>query len=243
MYCVNCHNELGPESRFCKYCGATQLDMLEETDAGNSSLLILALFFGIELVICLLVTYIDRFKALDNIFIFDAVSVLNTLVFGGIVFADLAPSLKWNNFSLTRLLLYMLIAIVFSIAVQFLTSAMNRNIFDEEHYYYYAFADTGYPRLLMLLVIAVEPALFEELAFRGVITCQLKKITDARQAIFITAFLFAVIHLSFLSLIWLIPFAILLGYIRERENTIWYGVFMHFCFNAVACIMEFFYIA
>jgi len=218
------------------------LDILEETETRNSSVIILVSFYSIELIVCLLVTYVDSFKTLRGVLVFDAVSVINTLVFGAIILKDLKDALAWNNFSWLKLFQYMFIAILFSIAVQFLTRLMNENIFDEEYYYYYAFINTSYPKIFMLLVIAVQPAIFEELAFRGIITSQLKKITDARQTIFITAFVFAIIHLSFLSLIWLLPFAVLLGYIRERENTIWYGVLMHFSFNAIACLFEFFYL-
>jgi len=68
----------------------------------------------------------------------------------------------------------------------------------------------------------------------------LSKVVDQRQAIFITAFLFSLLHLSFISFFWLLPFAIWLGYIRKQEETLWYGVAIHFCFNTTACFLEFF---
>jgi membrane protease YdiL (CAAX protease family) len=90
----------------------------------------------------------------------------------------------------------------------------------------------------MLLMIAVQPAIIEELGYRGLIMSQLSKIVDSKQVIFISAFVFALIHLSIFSMLWIVPFAIMLGYIKEKEQTIWYGVLIHFTFNATACLTE-----
>jgi len=92
----------------------------------------------------------------------------------------------------------------------------------------------------MIFLVAFLPAIFEELAYRGVILFCLTKITFERQAILIAAFLFAVVHMSFISFFWLLPFAIWLGNIRLREKTIWYGIVIHFCFNLTACLVEFY---
>jgi membrane protease YdiL (CAAX protease family) len=89
-------------------------------------------------------------------------------------------------------------------------------------------------------MIAVSPAIFEELAFRGVIQSGLSRMIEPQQTIYLTAFLFAILHMSFFSLFWLIPFAVFLSYVRNKENTLWYGVIMHFVFNATACFFEFF---
>ena len=65
------------------------------------------------------------------------------------------------------------------------------------------------------------PAIFEELGFRGFLLSNLLKITEVDQAVYVSAFLFAIIHLSFISLFWLIPFALFLGFTRIKEQTIW----------------------
>jgi membrane protease YdiL (CAAX protease family) len=134
----------------------------------------------------------------------------------------------------------MFIAVLFSIVVQFLVGMLNKNLFEEEYYYYFTFSRTAYPMLFMLLMIAVQPALIEELGYRGLIMSQLSRILDSKQVIFISAFVFALIHLSIFSMLWIIPFAVFLGYVKEKENTIWYGVVIHFMFNATACVFEFY---
>ena len=82
------------------------------------------------------------------------------------------------------------------------------------------------------------PAIFEELGFRGFLLSNLLKITEVDQAVYVSAFLFAIIHLSFISLFWLIPFALFLGFTRIKEQTIWYGVIFHFTFNCTSEILS-----
>ncbi|HTE12397.1 MAG TPA: CPBP family intramembrane glutamic endopeptidase, partial [Chitinophagaceae bacterium] len=116
----------------------------------------------------------------------------------------------------------------------------NKTIFDTESYYYSAFSHLRYAKLVTIVTVALQPAIFEELAFRGVMQGGLNKVTDTKQAIFISAFLFTLLHMSFISFFWLMPFALWLGYTRMKEETIWYGVIIHFCFNTTACFLEFF---
>jgi membrane protease YdiL (CAAX protease family) len=92
----------------------------------------------------------------------------------------------------------------------------------------------------MILLVAILPALFEELAYRGIILHNLLKLADEKQAIHISAFLFAIIHMSFISMFWLVPFAIWLGNVRTKEKTLWFSVLIHVCFNLTACLFEFY---
>ena len=90
----------------------------------------------------------------------------------------------------------------------------------------------------MIFFVAVMPALFEELGYRGFLLQKLLQVVDKRQAIFISAFMFSIMHISFISLFWLFPFALFLAYIRFKENTLWYGVVFHFTFNLTVCLSE-----
>jgi membrane protease YdiL (CAAX protease family) len=90
----------------------------------------------------------------------------------------------------------------------------------------------------MIYSIALLPAVFEEIAFRGVMYNYCNNFLDEQLAVVITAFLFAIMHLSLISLIWLIPFGIFIGMLRHKYNTIWYGIIFHFTFNLTACIID-----
>ncbi|HYF70621.1 MAG TPA: CPBP family intramembrane glutamic endopeptidase [Ohtaekwangia sp.] len=87
----------------------------------------------------------------------------------------------------------------------------------------------------------ILPAVFEEVAFRGFMFTNLQAVTNTKSVIYITAFLFGVIHLSFISLLWLIPIGIVFAVLRARYNTLWYGVVGHFTYNFTITLIEFWY--
>jgi membrane protease YdiL (CAAX protease family) len=90
----------------------------------------------------------------------------------------------------------------------------------------------------MIYSIAITPAIFEELTFRGVMYNLSATILPERFVIVLTACLFAIMHLSLVSMLWLLPFGIFLGYLRKKYNTLWYGVVFHFAFNLTAVVID-----
>ena len=147
--------------------------------------------------------------------------------------------LKWSHFSLLKLISFCGLAIISSVIVSFVVGLLNESLFSKEFSYYAFYSKYAYAKFLMVFFIAVVPALFEELAYRGFLLEKLLQVVDKKQAIFISSFLFAIMHMSFISLFWLFPFALVLGIVRVKEETIWYGISIHFCFNLTACLLEF----
>ena len=47
------------------------------------------------------------------------------------------------------------------------------------------------------------------------------------------------IHLSIISLLWLVPLGLVLGFLRGKYNTLWYGMVAHFTYNFAITIFEF----
>ena len=91
-----------------------------------------------------------------------------------------------------------------------------------------------------ILVIAVVPAVGEELLFRGYLQKKLSNLlinTDI--AILITAFLFSVIHLDFHAIIPRFVLGILLGYLFYWSGSIWLPILAHFVNNAQAVIFSY----
>ena len=101
---------------------------------------------------------------------------------------------------------------------------LNVSLFHTEFSFYEAYNLYSIPCFVMIYSIAVMPALFEELAFRGVMYNYGENFFDERLVVAVTAFLFAIMHLNLMSLVWLIPFAFFIGNLRRKYNTIWYGV-------------------
>ena len=237
--CSQCGHLIDSSSRFCNHCGSLQAEGIEpDAYKRDKWLRMLALFFGLDFLICAVFNFTKPLHELPWLLVTESILAFITIIFTVFFWKDVKTLLRWNNFSFLRLLAYCLSAIAAAILVNYAVKWVNRSIFDLEGYFYFGFSQTRYPKLTMFAIIALQPALVEELGYRGVLQTGLMKILDVKQSVFITAFLFALIHMSFISFFWLLPFALGLGWVRMKENTLWYGVLIHFCFNATACVLE-----
>lgn len=238
-YCIQCGAVNTIEVRFCSSCGSRQSE-IQSANNNNTWFLLKqgALFYGLYILICALSTFVGYFKTLGWSLVIEFLIAGVAVLFFAYNWDDCKKLLRWPSFSWQKLAAYCALAMLCGIVVHYSVGWLNVTVFRSDYNYYPAFKDLPGGRFLFIFFIAVTPAMFEELGFRGYLLQSLLNIADTGQAVFISAFLFAIIHLSFLSLFWLIPFALFLGYTRVRENTIWYGIFIHFCFNLTACLFE-----
>ena len=95
--------------------------------------------------------------------------------------------------------------------------------------------DTSLP--LLVVAIGVLPGFFEELGFRGWMQSIWRKMVPPRRALLLTAVAFTVVHFSLLSVGWLLPMGIYLGWLRERSGSIWPGVVAHMGHNTAVVIL------
>jgi membrane protease YdiL (CAAX protease family) len=94
--------------------------------------------------------------------------------------------------------------------------------------------------LVNLLMIAVIPAIGEELFFRGLLQRLFAEwFRNVHLAIFLIAFLFAAIHLQFYGFLPRMILGVLFGYLFYWTGSIWVPVFAHFLNNASAVIISF----
>jgi len=97
---------------------------------------------------------------------------------------------------------------------------------------------TGVPTAVAFLSIAIIPAVCEELVFRGVLMPLLAKITrNVHASIWITAFLFSLIHVQFYGFLPRMIMGALLGYMVIWSGSLWTSIAAHFVNNATAFIM------
>jgi membrane protease YdiL (CAAX protease family) len=90
-----------------------------------------------------------------------------------------------------------------------------------------------------VIMTCVSPAIFEEIAFRGFMFENLQALASSKEAVYISAILFGIMHLSFISLLWLIPLGIIFAMLRVKYNTLWYGIIGHFIYNFTITVLEF----
>lgn len=95
----------------------------------------------------------------------------------------------------------------------------------------------GWPSAL--LMIAVFPAFFEEVAFRGVIVPVLRRALTVPETVFVSGAMFMILHLNPMSAPVLLAVGIMLGYLRIKSGSIWPCVALHFTHNALILLFEF----
>lgn len=93
-----------------------------------------------------------------------------------------------------------------------------------------------------LLVIAVLPALGEELIFRGIIQRRLYSLVgNPHVAIWGAAFVFSAIHLQFFGFFPRLLLGALFGYLYYWSGNLWYPIFAHFVNNGFTLVMLYLY--
>ncbi len=101
--------------------------------------------------------------------------------------------------------------------------------------------DTPFDLLVNLILIAVIPALGEELLFRGVIQRIFSNMTkNVHWGIIITAFLFAALHMQFFGLLPRMAMGILFGYLLVWTKSLWVPILAHLINNGMAVCMFYF---
>lgn len=114
-----------------------------------------------------------------------------------------------------------------------------RDLF-EQTYLILVTAHTPVELLFVVIVIALVPAISEELLFRGLVQRSFEQVLAGPRGAIVTGVIFAAFHLIPYSLV---PLAILgcyLGYIVYRSQNITVAISAHFFNNFVACVAVYF---
>jgi uncharacterized protein len=91
--------------------------------------------------------------------------------------------------------------------------------------------------LLSLVIMAVIPAIGEELLFRGALQAIISRITHKPHlAIWITAFVFSFIHFQFYGFLPRFLLGAFLGYLFYWSGSIWFPIVAHFANNGLAVL-------
>ena len=91
--------------------------------------------------------------------------------------------------------------------------------------------------VLLVGVVAVAPAIFEEIAFRGLLQGRLTALMGRFAGIFTTAILFAFAHGIGLGSPIHVVIGIYLGYLRVRCGSLLPGMLLHFLYNATVVLV------
>lgn len=113
---------------------------------------------------------------------------------------------------------------------------------EENTFYRMTQGSSSYPTnfwvlILLLLSVAVLPALLEEFLVRGILLSATRKF-GLCFSLFCSGFFFAFLHNTWLQIPFTFVLGILLAYFTLRFNTIWIAVISHFIFNLNSVILS-----
>ena len=91
--------------------------------------------------------------------------------------------------------------------------------------------------LLNLVVVAMIPAIGEELTFRGVLQQALTRKMNPHVAIVLSAAIFSFIHFQFYGFLPRLFLGLLLGYMFYITGSLWTSMLMHFLNNGTAVVL------
>jgi membrane protease YdiL (CAAX protease family) len=94
--------------------------------------------------------------------------------------------------------------------------------------------------LVNIGLIAIVPAVGEELFFRGIIQQVLQTNLKSHAAVWITAIIFSTIHFQFFGFIPRVLMGAFLGYLLVWTKNMWVPIIAHFANNAVAVLFYYF---
>lgn len=237
MNCPDCNHENHSLATFCSNCGH-KLNSEKEPDY-KISIRNISIFFFVILAY-IIVLYLTKFgQDYTSLLIADCIFALIVLIFFVFNYKSIACLFHIRRFSLSILFKIVLAAPLFALLVNYVAKFLNQSILNQsESIYYNRFKDSPAPLLFTIISIALFPAIFEEIAFRGILFNESLKIMKLKPTILISTVLFTLLHLSFLSFLWIFPLGLVLGYLRAKYRTMLYGMILHFTYNAAVILIQ-----
>lgn len=200
-----------------------QKGLLKSTDANLSRIVqFVSTFFGMALPAIIFARVISR-KPFSFIGFNSAINGKQVFIIIGIVIIGLILSAALSE-------LNGMIPLSKSLAQSFkkLEDEYNKEVFT------IANMKTVQDYIISLIIIALLPALFEEMLFRGCLQPVIINITkNAFAGILITSILFSALHGSFYGFLTRLGLGLILGYIFYYSKNIWLSVTFHFLNNAL----------
>ena len=240
-YCIGCGGEVRPGDRFCGSCGTSLLRETARASKDAFSVLTPSLiFYFVTLSLLGVYKLTDVFAAdFESFVIVDVATSLIVSVFWIMARKDLAPLFTLKGIRISIALLTMAGAIVSCLVVSVVADFINVSLYESTFSETWLFEETSSPLLYAVIFTCVQPAIFEEVAFRGFLFNNIQQISTAASTVYITAFVFGIIHLTIISMLWLVPLGLVFGLLRAKYNTLWYGIIGHFTYNLGVVLLEY----
>jgi len=242
MECKKCKHTNHNKAKFCVKCGM----MLKKTIVPynyNTHVNKISIFFFTLVAFIVSLHFIDFEDDYLKVLLTDSIFAVIVILFYFIDFKAINELFRFKKLDKLVVLKIVIFAPLFALLVSLFVSYLNESVFEVwQVTYYETFRYSPAPLLLAIISVGVFPAIFEEIAFRGIIFKELTAVTRIKSTILISAVLFTILHFSLISILWLFPIGLLFGYFRAKYRTIWYGVIGHFVYNSSIVLIELYFL-
>lgn len=241
-FCGQCGAPLPTESAACQFCLQQSMQKLDgrtyhaEMSEIKAALTLYFSLLAISVITIVVVMAVGPLGVHGEIVVSSAMSLV-VLVWS---------ILRWDT---VRCVLrstsrggWYLLALVIPVGTFFLATFSAQLVIEhfqaEQVFYLDPYEEEGWSFAWPVLLVCVQPAAFEELAFRGVIQGSVQSVVGPWQAVLVSAAMFAILHLSIISLPHLLTLGIVLGWMRMHSGSIFPGMIVHFIHNLLVLLDE-----
>jgi membrane protease YdiL (CAAX protease family) len=100
------------------------------------------------------------------------------------------------------------------------------------------YLQAGYGWGAVILAVCVQPAIFEELAFRGTVMSALSRALNPFETIMVSALMFMILHMAPARFPHTLALGLTAGYLRHRTGSLYPCILLHFCHNFTCVAAE-----
>lgn len=238
-WCSLCDRPLWSGARFCGACG-TRVGREPASAAGSRTMDDVRMLLGFFLsAMAIAVVWSVWFRVTEDAFVSElgaGVSLAALTVGYGVWHRDLlAGALRTAGFSVGGYALVAAVSVPGVLLVSAYVDSLHGVLGLQMESELAGFA--GRSVLWPLLMVVVLPPLSEEVAFRGILYGGLRRSLSVGEAMFLSSFAFAMLHLSVMSLFTHLPLGAYFCWLRQRSGSVWPGVFAHACHNLGVCLL------
>ena len=241
LICNHCNEAISGLSKFCGNCGKKVTVAKAEKEKKSLQLVIA---FYIVFLLYAIVSYTINYESfnLSTELALEACFILITLGFTLFDYKKVLALYSWKTLNWKNILFCTLFPVVTAFVVYYSFEWINLHVFEEVDNVFYTYSEFPNSVFWVLIFYTVIPPIFEELAFRGFLFNQLQNIANWQVTILATALIFSLVHFSFVSLLWIFPFGLVLGYLRWYFKTLWLGMLVHFIHNLIVVLLDYYYL-
>lgn len=243
LLCKNCGAENLFKSKYCSTCGTPLKEKYIYNPQRNEKKIGQTILFFVAMVVFLGVygyTELFTVSLATSLWMELALAVM-VLSFAAVNYKEMLKLYSFKNVTLKKVVGLSFIMIAFAFIVNICAGYINTEFLGaESEDMLWLYRETDFVLLLGILFIGFHPAIFEEMAFRGFLFNNLLYFSKPRAVIITTGILFAFIHFSYISLLWLLPIGLFFGYLRYRYRNLWYSTICHLVYNSTLVFIEYF---